>query len=339
MSQENSHTSSLVLAGDTHFGESYEKYWDHNFLEEEGYDAQLDPFRHFLKSADVAILNLETPLSLFLPYEPTSSKSYLHWAEPEKTSRALQNAGIDAVSLANNHTFDLGPQGLMQTLSTLKAVGISAFGGGENFSSAIRPFRTTLPNGDEVALFGLFEEQSSYRNQYHFYAEGDAPGVASLDIPRFRESVNTLRAENPHIFVIAFPHWGKNYRSVTDQQKKQGEELLNAGADIVIGQGAHIRQEMWQYHGKWIIAGIGNFVFHSPGRYQKEGVPPYSLLAKLFFSEEQVRLRLYPLLTDNLRTNYRSRWVTFEEFKSIGGGFEGEVGSDEFGFFREIIVR
>jgi poly-gamma-glutamate capsule biosynthesis protein CapA/YwtB (metallophosphatase superfamily) len=97
--------------------------------------------------------------------------------------------------------------------------------------------------------------------------------------------------------------------------------MVDAGADLVIGHGAHQLQEIEQYRDKWILYGLGNFVFHSPGRYASKKTPPYSLVARLDLVETKGKpgktLRLYPIHCNNLVTGFRPRPATENEFPGI----------------------
>ena len=96
------------------------------------------------------------------------------------------------------------------------------------------------------------------------------------------------------------------------------EKLVDAGADIIIGHGGHLIQEIEKYNDKWIIYSLGNFVFNSPGRYEKENAWPYSVISILRFSFKNnklnARVRLYPIVTDNLVTNYQTHPVDEKDF-------------------------
>ena len=72
--------------------------------------------------------------------------------------------------------------------------------------------------------------------------------------------VVALRREDPTVFVIAFPHWGRDYEQITANQRRLGRALVDAGVDLVIGHGAHLLQGLELYRGRWIAYGIGNFV-------------------------------------------------------------------------------
>ncbi|MEM7284413.1 MAG: CapA family protein, partial [Pseudomonadota bacterium] len=128
--------------------------------------------------------------------------------------------------------------------------------------------------------------------------------------------VATYRRAHPESTIVIYPDWGKNYSWQNLTQTETARLLIDAGADLVLGHGAHRLQGIEHYKEKWIVYNLGNFMFNSKGRYQKLKQPPYSLAAFLDFAEFEGqirrRLRLYPLLTDNLVTKYQSGPVPAE---------------------------
>jgi poly-gamma-glutamate capsule biosynthesis protein CapA/YwtB (metallophosphatase superfamily) len=245
----------------------------------------------------------------------------VHWANPGKSAAALKASGVTAVGLANNHTMDLGARGLEETRANLEKAGISAGGAGQDIQAAERPLLWKVPLGKTtvaVAVFFGFEYRANYDEKFDFYAGTKTPGVNVLDPEKLKTRIRSLRAEIPGVFVIVFPHWGKNYAWRTAQQAVLAHELADAGADLVIGHGAHQIQEIERYRDKWILYGLGNFVFHSPGRYASKKAPPYGLVARLELEETKGKpgktLRLYPIQCNNLLTGFRTRPVTGNEF-------------------------
>lgn len=97
--------------------------------------------------------------------------------------------------------------------------------------------------------------------------------------------------------------------------------MVKAGADLIIGHGAHTMQEIEKYKDRWILYGLGNFMFNAPGRYQKLKAPPFSLVAQLLLEEKngdlKKTLKLYPIFTNNLKTHYQGRFLAEDEFKDV----------------------
>jgi poly-gamma-glutamate capsule biosynthesis protein CapA/YwtB (metallophosphatase superfamily) len=314
----------LVFGGDTSFGESYSKTSEQMTLpEDQRYLPSLSALIPLLRGSREALVNLETPLA-GAGETAIEGKAYVHWADPEKTVETLKSSGITAVSLANNHTMDLGSDGLEETLAALDRGGLARMGAGRDLSEAERPLVWEIPLGKRkvpVAVFPGFEYRKNYDSKFHFYAAPGVPGVNVLDPERFKVEVRSLKSRIPGVFVIAFPHWGSNYAWRTPAQARLAHALVDAGADLVLGHGAHQIQEIEQYKGRWIVYGLGNFLFHSPGRYGSRNAPPYSFVARLEFEENGPavgkRLRLYPLESDNRKTNYRSRLISGKDFPGL----------------------
>ena len=345
----------ILFLGDTSFGENYqdrlEEQGKGNVLKEEGYEYLFQNFADILTDASFTIANLETPITDLEESPFVGKKTYIHYTNIDKAPYHLSKYGFDLVSLANNHSLDYGDAGLTQTLSLLDKKSIETCGAGKNKEEADKVFRRTFTvenNTFEVALICVFEYMKSYDTTYHFYAEEDVPGVALLSVPDITLQIKEIKEESPNTFVVIFPHWGENYSFSSENQKKDARALLDAGADLVIGHGAHMFQEIEEYKGKWIVYNIGNFVFPSPGRYEETGAHPYGFIAELILSEGTAEiarsLRLYPIFTDNLASDYQGRFVTEKEFQDasriIRERFAGEVkfeeGESVYGKYFEI---
>ncbi len=318
----------VLFGGDTSFGENYqawlERHGQENILKSRGYAYSLEKLDPLLKKADLAIVNLETPLVNERRSQLAATKKYIHWSDGRKTTHFLKRHNIQIVSLANNHTMDFGQDGLRQTLSKLGQSGLHGFGAGLNEKEAAKPFHCSIEFGAKpFALYVVagFEYHRSYDKQYKFYAAGERGGVNAWKKIKAADQIRMLRKRVKNAFIVAFPHWGDNYIGRSTAQQKLARAMIDAGADLILGHGAHILQEIEQYKGKWIIYGLGNFVFNSPGRYQKRNVKAYSLAAMLNIREIAGRFRpslhLYPIFSDNLITNYQPHLVAGRQLKEI----------------------
>jgi hypothetical protein len=301
----------LLIAGDVHHGDNYRSSGA-RIAAERGYDYSFQHLRPLIGRADYAVVNMETPATDLLT--SPISKRFLHRTSPTGAPPAYARAGIRAVGLANNHSMDYGVPGLADTLRALKASRIRALGAGADLAAAEQPL--LLRVGGEgapvrhVALFSMFERRPEFEGPHSFYAAPGRPGVAAIDPARFAKLVELARRRYDDLFVIASAHWGRNYAWSTPEQQAMGRKLVDAGADLVVGHHGHNFQEMELYDGKWILYGIGNFLFNSRGRFTEFGdLPPYGLAAELDFapagSDGGTLARLYPILVDNLVTDYR----------------------------------
>ncbi len=243
----------------------------------------------------------------------------------------------------------MGEEGLIETIDALDENNIGYFGAGLDQDEAGKVFVEKFYVDDQeftLALIGAFEYSATYKNKYSFYADDEKSGVNELYFEHISKKIKDLKEENPNAFVVVFPHWGNNYQEANVSQKNMAHYLITEGADMIIGHGSHMMQEVEKYNGKWIFYSLGNFVFNSPGRYQKLAVDPYSLMAELVLSKAlvgdsmNVDLRLYPVVTDNLVTNYQGRFVVDEEFDDISKTLNvGDNCSDDIGQYIDIKIR
>ncbi len=156
-----------------------------------------------------------------------------------------------------------------------------------------------------------------HEHDYHWYANRHIAGIGKLDEARIAEQISALRGSLPNPTFIVFPHWGVDYEGITSKHRLTAAALADAGADLIIGHGAHVVQDVEMINGCLVIYNIGNFVWNTPGRFSKCGAPPYGLAAALNFGSDPdkgVGLRLYPIVTDNALTDFQNRLVTSVEF-------------------------
>ncbi len=319
-----SRLASLVFLGDTSMGDYY---LTDGGLSDTFHRLENNPWSFvellapLVQGKSLLIANLETVLAERPPDPYEGRKGYQGWDRPERTLSVLQLLGVDAVSLANNHTMDYGAAPLLATVAHLNTAGIVAFGAGANDGEAAQPLSFPTPFGN-LHIFAGFEFRSSYARKWGFYAMGDAPGVNPLSngaTSDVSDLVTRTRARDPGSVIIVYPHWSgnTNYQWATDEMLKLNSELLCAGADLVIGHGAHRMQEITSSPAGTTVFSLGNFVFNSLGRYQKFDAPPFSLVTRLDLERQGSGitgcLRLYPIVSDNRMTGFRPRPVRESE--------------------------
>lgn len=309
----------VMFLGDTHFGDNYQfdpKYSRGvNILEENGYDYFFENVKEILGTSDVTFCNLETPLTTKL--EPVSAKKpYLHWSDPIYTTKYLSKYNIKNITLGNNHVFDQGITGFNQTVTALQNAEMNYFGAGKNSEEAINPL-VIDEKGVKLIVFGGFEYRASYDTLYNFYADSLKAGVNVLDTIKLNEQISLYRKNFPAARIIVYPHWGSNYKQVNEKQIAFAHSWINAGADIIIGHGAHTVQEIEKYNGKWIIYNIGNFIFNAPGRYRTTGAKSYGLMVKVIIKSNNVKILLSPIYTNNKTNDYQIRELSDEEFTEL----------------------
>lgn len=317
----------VLLLGDTNPGDTYQERLEAkgqiNILKEKGYAHSFEKFRSLLAGADYVLANLEVSVTERRDSDLAGVKPYLDRTAVEDTSRLLTSLGIKAVSLANNHTKDYGEAGLVDTMDAMKEAGVEYLGAGrtETEAESVVHHRVTIGNQGVHIIFAAGFEYRENHKTWGYYADANNAGVNSWSTSSARRQLSKLRGQYPDAYIIAFPHWGSNYQYVNERQKTLAAVLCDAGADLVIGHGSHMLQEITRHKEKWIVYGIGNFVYNSPGRYAKHDVLPFGLICQLLLRHEQGkitgRLNLYPVQSDNNKTEHQPDFVSEQEFDKI----------------------
>ena len=164
-------------------------------------------------------------------------------------------AGVDVVSLANNHSFDWGGAALCDTRRRLLERGIGVVGAGCSYDEANAPYLQVFDDGTSVGFLGY----TSF-----LYPEGVAtdthPGISEYSLENMRAAIAALR-EKVAVVVVSV-HWGGEYQAMSNaRQRDTGRAFIDAGADIVVGHHPHTIQEVEEYNGGWILYSLGNFIF------------------------------------------------------------------------------
>jgi len=262
-----------------------------------------------LDSADISVVNLENPLSNRGVAE--KDKQFIFRGKPEYVM-ALKSAGIDAVTLANNHILDYGEAALFDTMQILNDAGILYAGAGENVASASAP--VYINKGTiNVALVS-----SSHVIPFvHWTAGENKPGVASAyDPSRVISEVKT--ASEKADVVVAYLHWGEEQKThPVEYQKNIARMLIDAGADLVVGSHPHVVQGLEFYKGKLIAYSLGNFVFTNSFR-------DTMLLSVKFSKNEMLEAEIVPCVIKSSKTmlvnNDEEKQSFFKKLNAISFG-------------------
>jgi hypothetical protein len=247
--------------------------------------------RELLSGADVAVANFENPAVDAFRYH---TEGTIFSADPGLIA-GLRNAGIDAVSIANNHIGDAGRAGVVQTVANLDKYGIEHAGAGRNAAAAHRPAVVRV-DGLTVAILGYDTIAGAYT------AGTSTPGSARLTVAGARADIAAARRAGADI-VIVYPHWGIEYRaSPFAGQQALARSMIDAGADMVIGNHAHWVGAMEVYKGRPIWYALGNFVFDQTwSEPTSEGL----VLELTFSGRRLVQVRLHPtIILDGAQPNF-----------------------------------
>lgn len=203
---------------------------------------------NLLQSADITFINLEGPIKKDCPV----TNFGLLFCIDSRSIAGFTHAGMDIVSLANNHAGDQGAEGITSSLELLAAVEIGVVG-------ITNPYLTEV-KGAKFAFLGYTDippnkPSSAVANELVLGNEiAEARGRADI--------------------VIVMFHWGSEYTyQPTARQRELAHLSINAGADLVLGNHPHWYQPVEQYQGKFIVYSHGNFVFDQMwSRKTREGI-------------------------------------------------------------------
>ncbi len=221
-----------------------------------------------LRGVDIAFGNIESPV-MVEPAQFTVFRSLTFRAEPSDAG-VMAAAGYDVVSVANNHTLNLGPAGAAETPGHVRAAGMVPVGAGADLDEATRPGIVEV-NGVRVA----FVCYSVWTNGRAAIAGTGA--MAKLDRKRIRdelaEVVRSTRTAHAPDFVVVSLHWGiEGEPHPDDGQRRAARAAIDAGADVVVGHHPHVVQDIEIYRGKPIAYSLGNFLFDNPRLEQRRTV-------------------------------------------------------------------
>lgn len=211
-------------------------------------------FQKMLSAAEIICVNLEGPiLSAPMPRAENKAGPTIH--QSAKVLPVLDEIGATHVNLANNHIMDFGMEGLTSTLRVLQ--NRRFFGAGANLSEAYRASLNETEMG-VVALLAFGEAQFGVIN------DDDRPqgGYAWIDSPHARRAI--LEARKVARWVIVQVHAGLEMEELPlPEWRSRYREIVDLGADLVIGHHPHVLQGAECYKGKMIYYSIGNFYMAS----------------------------------------------------------------------------
>ncbi len=215
-----------------------------------------------ITNSDIAFANLETP------YEPDTFEN-MYKSIPYKFNlplemlKTLKDMGFTIFSIANNHMYDQGIDGLVSTVDILDKLHFKHIGANKDYKSAIKPVIiekkgikigfvafTTWINNDKNQFIpnqreGINNKKAPYLNLYY-------DKVAIKTIKELKKQVD---------FVVVSTHWGHEYHQKPSfEQKRKAKVFIKAGADLILGHHPHVLQPLVYKKGTWIIYSMGNFI-------------------------------------------------------------------------------
>jgi poly-gamma-glutamate synthesis protein (capsule biosynthesis protein) len=210
------------------------------------------------RAPDLRIVNLETAITTSDAYEAKGINYRMHPANAE----VLRAARIDACILANNHVLDWGPEGLIETLDTLDALGIAHAGAGRDAAEAAAPLVLPAAQG-RLILVALGCPTSGV--PLHWQAGPGRPGVALLpgyDGAAAAVVARAAEGRRPGDILVVSIHWGSNWgHAIPPRQRRLARRLIDeAGAALVFGHSSHHPRAVEFRRGRPILYGAGDLL-------------------------------------------------------------------------------
>ena len=215
------------------------------------------PIAGELSGADIAMVNLESAITEGGTPDP---KNY-NFRAPARSLDALRAAGVDVVTVANNHGRDYGAAGLQDTLAAKAAGTLPMVGVGANATEAYAPWRAVVKD-QRIAIFGVTDVIDDALIG-SWTATDTQAGLASAKVQdRLVAAVQAARKDSDTIVV--YVHWGEEGATCpTPRQKELARALVDAGADIVVGSHSHRVETAGRLGTALVDYGLGNFAFYN----------------------------------------------------------------------------
>jgi poly-gamma-glutamate capsule biosynthesis protein CapA/YwtB (metallophosphatase superfamily) len=219
----------------------------------------LGPVADILRRADLAMVNLETAIAT----GGTPQSKAFTFRAPPSAFQALKAAGLDVVTMANNHGMDFGSEGLADSLRAAEDADFAVVGIGRDAAQAFRPYTVTV-KGQRIAIIGATQVLDGNLAAAWTAAEGK-PGLASAyQSERLLSAVRAARRSADTVIVDL--HWGRELSQCPiERQRELAPKLVKAGADVVVGSHAHVLLGGGYLGPAYVDYGLGNFVFYSHG--------------------------------------------------------------------------
>src|SRR3981081_3392809 len=276
---------SLIAVGDIMLGGRTRRR-----IKEYGRDYPFGAVLPILQRTAIVLGNLEGPLA---QKARKLDRNFSYRVKP-KAASSLLRAGINVVTLANNHLVDCGREGVLETLEALAVAGVTPLGAAANEQAAHEPVIREA-GGLRIGLLGYYWNRRCA-------ATAKLPGSAMGVFEELETDIRKLRSQVDRV-VVTF-HWGRPYKpEPSPRARAKALFAIDCGAHAIVGKHPHIVQELEIYRRCPIFYSIGNFPFGS-GNSQAEG-----LMIGFRFEDARTIVNVYPLYVKNRdpRVNYQPK--------------------------------
>lgn len=227
----------------------------------------LSPVAATLSAADIAMVNLETAITT----RGTPQSKQYNFRAPPSALTALGSAGVDVATMANNHGLDYGDVGLHDSLAAIRASHFPVLGIGEDAAHAYAPHTATV-HGQRIAIIAATQVIDDALIGSWTATDHHAGLASAKNVDRLLTAVRSARASSDTLVV--FLHWGRELQTCpTPEQEKLARQLVDAGADVVVGSHAHRLLGAGHLGDAFVDYGLGNLAFYAqPGPQAESGV-------------------------------------------------------------------
>jgi len=231
-----------------------------------------------LEQVDLRFANCERQYSS----RGTARETAPHGRQPPEMAKIFTDCRFEAVTIANNHMYDAGPEALLDTRALLLEKGIQVTGAGRNLAEARQPaivekngikvgflgYCSVIPEGGEAGPDKVGIAPLRVKTDYELRGPHAPARVLTepdeRDLKMILEDVAALRKRVD--IVIPVFHWGVIWvpRVIADYQVTMAHACIDAGADLVLGHHAHVPKAIEMYKGKAIFYSLSNFCMTKP---------------------------------------------------------------------------
>ncbi len=250
-------------------------------VEKGEYESIFGQVKPVVEQCDYSIVNFECPVR-------TTEGGGIQKAGPSlkcspKAVYALKYAGFNSATLANNHFYDQGEDGVKETIQTLDEAGIAHVGGGKNLNDAAKTHFANVKD-KIIAIINCCEHEFSIAT--------DTTG-GSNPLNPVKQYYNIKEAKEKADYVIVVVHGGiEHYQYPSQRMVDTYRFFVDAGADAVINHHQHCYSGGEVWHGKPIFYGLGNFCFDWREKNSKLWIEGY--MVKLMFDKDSIEYELIP---------------------------------------------
>ncbi|GEN45031.1 CapA family protein [Alkalibacillus haloalkaliphilus] len=254
---------------------------------DDGFDFKpmLEPVKPYLENADLTFANQET----ILGGEELGLSGFPMFNSPFEVGDALKFAGVDIVSIANNHTIDRGAEAVYNATDYLNEIGIEYVGGYQSHEDA-NTKRILHRNGISVGFLAY-----TYGTNGIPIPDDQDYLVNLIDVQQMTDDLQSIRDEVD--FVVVSMHFGDEYEPLPNEEQIYLSQLLTSeGADVILGHHPHVLQPIdWissNEQDQFVIYSLGNFLSGQRGLDRQLGaISQVELVKEISPNETSLNVR------------------------------------------------